>query len=209
MGGSDEEAITSLERLREIYPQPGHRAERKVIDHLDDICRRFIAAAPFAVLATRGADGLLDLSPRGDPAGFVAVLDDHTLVLPDRRGNNRLDTLENLLSHPEIGLIFVVPGSGHTLRVSGRARIVRDAALQRRFAMDGKEPATLIVVDVRQAFMQCPKCMVRSKLWQSESWPDPARVPTMAEALVAHASLAETVQEVEAVIEEGNARRLY
>src|ERR1700760_4798119 len=138
MGQRFEEVITSHERLRELNKHPSHFVRYKAIDHIDDLCRRFIAASPFVVISSRGADGRLDLSPKGDPAGFVAVLDEKTLAIPDRLGNNRLDTFENLLVSPEIGLIFMIPGNGDTLRVSGKGQVVRDAALQQRLAVKGK-----------------------------------------------------------------------
>jgi predicted pyridoxine 5'-phosphate oxidase superfamily flavin-nucleotide-binding protein len=114
------EIIATHERLRELSKQPSSRANNKIIDHIDEICRRFIAACPFVLVASRGADGRIDVSPKGDPPGFVAVVDEKTLAIPDRPGNHRLDTFENLLTHPEIGLLFLIPGNGDTLRVSGK-----------------------------------------------------------------------------------------
>ena len=203
-----EEVIETRERLRELSKPPSQRARNKVIDHIDDICRRFIAASPFVMVASRGADGRLDLSPKGDPAGFVAVLDEKTLAIPDRLGNNRLDTFENLLTHPDVGLFFMIPGNGDTLRVSGKGKIVRDAALQGRLAVNGKAPNLILVVTVEEAFMHCPKCMVRSRLWSPEHWPDRTNVPSLAEAIVTHATPPETVAEVQAIIDDGT-RRLY
>src|SRR5262245_949747 len=116
------EIITTRERLREVKGPPARRSAVKDIDKIDDICRRFIAACPFVVVATRGEDGKLSLSPKGDPAGFVTVLDEKTLAIPDRLGNGRLDTFENLLANPEIGLFFLIPGNGDTLRISGKGR---------------------------------------------------------------------------------------
>jgi hypothetical protein len=139
---------------------------------------------------------------------FVAVLDEKTLAVPDRPGNHRLDTFENLLSHPEVGLFFMIPGNGDTLRVSGKGRIVRDSALQAQLAINGKSPNLVLVVTVEEAFMHCPKCMMRSRLWSPENWPDRANVPSLAEAIVAHSNTAETVAEVQAVIDDG-AKRLY
>jgi PPOX class probable FMN-dependent enzyme len=131
---SFEEEITTRAALRTHVKDPSRRVSHKAIDHIDEFCARFIAAAPFAVLATRGADGLLDLSPKGDPAGFVAVLDAHTLAIPDRPGNNRVDSFENLLAHPEVGLLFLIPDVADTLRVSGTGRIVRDTVLSEQIA---------------------------------------------------------------------------
>jgi PPOX class probable FMN-dependent enzyme len=192
--------------LRELSKQPSFRAQNKVIDHIDDICKRYIAACPFVIVASRGADGRIDLSPKGDPPGFVAVLDDKTLAIPDRPGNHRLDTFENLITHSEVGLIFLMPGNGDTLRVSGTGRIVRDSTVQAQLAVGGKAPNLVLVVSVEEVFMHCPKCIVRSRLWSPEHWPDRSNVPTLAEAIVAHARSGETVAEVQAVIDEGTAR---
>lgn len=209
MGQRFEEVIVSRERLRELNKHPSHFVRNKEIDHLDDICRRFIAASPFVVIASRGRDGRLDVSPKGDPAGFVKVLDDKTLAIPDRLGNNRLDTFENLLTCPDVGLIFIIPGNGDTLRVSGKGQIVRDSALQDRLAVNGKPPNLVLIITVEEAFLHCPKCIIRSRLWKPDQWPDLSDVPTLAEAMVAHGSLSESMTEVEAVIENSNTKRLY
>ena len=204
-----EELIATRGRLRELNKLPNYRVSNKAIDHIDDICRRFIAASPFVMVASRGADGRLDVSPKGDPPGFVAVLDSKTLVIPDRLGNNRLDTFENLLVHPEVGLFFIIPGHGDTLRVSGKGQIVRDSALQNSLAVNGQAPNLALVVDVEEAFIHCPKCMVRSRLWTQEQWPDRSDVATLAETMVAHGALAETVPEMQAIIDNDGATRLY
>ena len=203
-----EEEIKTHQRLRELSKHPSRRASNKIISYVDDICRRYIAACPFVVVASRGSDGRIDISPKGDPLGFVAGLDEKTLAVPDRSGNHHLDTFENLLSHPEVGLFFMIPGNGDTLRVSGKGRIVRDSALQAQLAIDGKSPNLVLVVAVEEAFMHCPKCMMRSGLWSPENWSDRANVPSLAEAIVAHSNTAETVAEVQAVIDDG-AKRLY
>jgi uncharacterized protein len=161
------------------------------------------------MVASRGVDGRLDLSPKGDPPGFVAVLDRKTLAIPDRLGNNRLDTFENLLIHADIGLFFMIPGNGDTLRVSGKGHIVRDGALQDMLAVNGKAPNLVLVVTVEEAFMHCPKCMVRSRLWKQDLWPDRTNVPTLAEAMVAHGALSESIPEMQAVIDNDGAKRLY
>jgi len=201
-----EEVITTHQRLRQLSKQPSQRAVNKIIDHIDEICRRFIAACPFVMVASRGADGRIDLSPKGDPPGFVAVLDDKTLAIPDRPGNHRLDTFGNLIAHPERGLFFLIPGNGDTLRVSGKGRVVRDSSLQARFAVDGKTPDLVLVVTVEDAFMHCPKCVTRSRLWIPEQWPDRSNVPTLAEAVVAHAKPVETIAEVRTIIDDHNTR---
>ena len=203
------EAIVTRERLREIYRQPNHRAANKVIDHIDQICRAFIAACPFVVVATRGADGRIDLSPKGDPAGFITVLDDKTLAIPDRLGNNRLDTFENLLVHPEVGLFLLIPGNGDTLRISGRGLVVQDTQLQEQASVNGKPSSAMLVVTVEEAFLQCAKAVTRSRLWLPAFWPDLTRVPSLAEAMVAHGDLEETVPEMQAIIEKDAVERLY
>ena len=209
MGQRFEEVVTTRERLRELNKHPSHLVNHKEIDHLDDICRRFIPASPFVIISSRGADGKLDMSPKGDPAGFASVLDEKTLAIPDRLGNNRLDTFENLLACPEIGLIFIIPGNGDTLRVSGKGQVVRDSALQERLAVKGKTPNLVLVVTVEEAFMHCPKCMIRSGLWKPDQWPDRSGVPTLAEAMIAHGTLSESMAEIETVIDNSNTKRLY
>jgi PPOX class probable FMN-dependent enzyme len=197
--------IATRERLRELSKQPSSRAQNKVIDHLDDLCRKFIAACPFVIVASRGADGRMDISPKGDPPGFVAVLDEKTVAIPDRPGNNRLDTFENLLTHSEVGLLFMIPGNGDTLRVSGTVKIVRDRSLQGRLAVAGKAPNLILLVTVEEAFIHCPKCVIRSKLWSPEYWPDRSNLPSLAEAIVAHAKPSETIAEVQAIIDDSTA----
>jgi uncharacterized protein len=151
----------------------------------------------------------MDLSPKGDPAGFVAVLDAHTLAIPDRLGNHRVDTFENLLVHSEVGLIFMIPGVGDTLRVSGRGRIVRDSTLQQRMSVNGKAPQLALVVTVEEAFMHCPKCIRRSSLWKKDRWPDTSDVPSLAEAMVAHGALTKSVPQMQAIIDNDGKERLY
>ncbi|MEQ1714687.1 MAG: MSMEG_1061 family FMN-dependent PPOX-type flavoprotein [Hyphomicrobium sp.] len=209
MSHAFDEVISSRERLREIMGMPNHRVASKVVDHIDDICRRFIEASPFAVISTRGRDGRLDQSPKGDPAGVVTVLDEKTLAIPDRMGNNRIDTFENVLANPEVGLIFLIPGYGYTLRVSGNGQIVRDMRLQKKLAMQGREPKLVLVVKVEEAFMHCAKCMSRSNLWQQEKWPDLTNVPSLAEAMVAHAKLSLSHGEMQAIIDDSHKNRMY
>jgi len=200
MASDFEEVVTTRERLRELTQLPSSRAQAKVIAHIDDICRRFIAASPFLLVASRDPDGRLDISPKGDPPGFVAVLDEKTLAIPDRPGNHRFDTFANAIECADLALIFMIPGHGDTLRVGGKGRIVRDSALQARLAVAGKPPNFVLVVTVEEAFMHCSKCMIRSKLWNPQYWPDRSKVPSLAEAIVAHAKPPETTAEVQAFI---------
>jgi uncharacterized protein len=204
-----DETIATRERLREIYRQPTHRVADKVIDRIDPICRAFIAACPFVVVATRGADGKLDLSPKGDPPGFIAVLDEKTLAIPDRLGNNRLDTFENLLVHPEVGLFLLIPGNGDTLRISGQGQIVRDVQLQERASINNRLPSAMLIVAVEEAFLHCAKSVTRSRLWRPEFWPDRCQVPSLAEAMVIHAELDDTVPEMQAIIDKDATERTY
>jgi PPOX class probable FMN-dependent enzyme len=171
--------VTTLQELATLYEQPHERVLRKELDHIDPLGRAFIAASPFLVLATGGPQGL-DCSPKGDKPGFVQVEDDGTtLLIPDRRGNNRIDGLKNIVADPRVGLIFFAPGANETYRVNGRAQISVNPVLKRRFAVDGKEPRSVMVVTVEQAFQHCPKALVRSNLWQSATAERPKGVPTL------------------------------
>jgi uncharacterized protein len=174
-----ERVVESEEELRTLYGFPGERAVAKEQSRLDDGCRAFIAHSPFLVMGTAGADGRCDVSPKGDAPGFVQVLDDRRLVIPDRLGNNRLDGMRNVVENPHVGLIFFIPGREDTLRVNGRARIVRDEALLERLAVAGKRPVTALVVEVEQCFLHCARAFKRAGLWQPERWPDAAAVPSM------------------------------
>ncbi len=160
--------VTSEAELEALYGQPAGAAVIKEIDHISDHYRTFIDASPFVILATSGPEGL-DCTPRGDPAGFVRVVDRRTVMLPDRRGNNRLDTLRNIVRDPRIALLFLVPGIGRTLRINGRAQINVDPELCASFTMEGKVPRSVIVVTAERVYTQCPKALVRSRLW------DPSR----------------------------------
>ncbi|AZY47876.1 pyridoxamine 5'-phosphate oxidase family protein [Bordetella avium] len=160
--------ITDTQALAELYGEPGQASLAKELDYVHPHYRAFIEASPFATLATSGAQGL-DASPRGDPAGFVVVENDRTLLLPDRRGNNRIDSLRNVLEDPRVALLFLIPGVGETLRVNGRAEISVDPALLARFAMDGKPARSVLILHVEKVYFQCARAIVRSGLW------DPAK----------------------------------
>jgi PPOX class probable FMN-dependent enzyme len=203
------EVLASEAELREVIGPPIARSVKKEITRLDVHCRALIAASPFVLIASSDASGRMDVSPKGDPAGFVQVLDDETLAIPDRPGNRRADTFTNVLQNPGVGLLFLIPGKLETLRVNGRARIVRDTALRERMAMQGKVPDLALVVTVEQAFIHCGKCMIRSRLWEGDAWPDAAGLPSQAQCLVAHGRLEESVEDVQASIELARATRLY
>ena len=163
-GMHDGVLLTDAAALRELYGEPSEGAIAKEIDYVHPHYRAMIEASPFMVMATSGPDGL-DVSPRGDPAGFVVVEDERTLLIPDRRGNNRADSLNNLIADPRIALLFMIPGVGETLRVNGRAEISVDPVLLERFPAQGKLPRSVIVVHVERVYFQCPKALVRSDLW--------------------------------------------
>ena len=176
-----EEIVDTRQRLRELLEEPDAGVTEKDLDHLNEVARRFVAMSPFLLLSTKGADGRMDVSPKGDPGGFVEVFDNKTLIIPDRLGNQRVDTFENLLVDPSIGLLFLIPGHAETPRVSGTAKIVLDSSVQERHVVNGKKPLLALVVTVEQVFMHCSKCLVRSRLWQTEHWPTRRSAPTLAE----------------------------
>jgi PPOX class probable FMN-dependent enzyme len=163
-GMHDGNLIKDVATLRSLYGEPMEPAIAKEVDHVHPHYRAMIEASPFMVMATSGPDGL-DVSPRGDPAGFVVVEDARTLLIPDRRGNNRTDSLSNLIADPRIALLFLIPGVGETLRVNGRAEISVEPSLLERFPAQGKLPRSVIVVHVERVYFQCPKALVRSDLW--------------------------------------------
>lgn len=172
--------ITSLEQLRARYAQPADRAVRKQLDHLDAHCQKFIALSPLCVLATAGAQGaMLDASPRGGPPGFVKVLDAHRLLLPDAGGNNRLDSLENLLTDPRVALLFVVPGVDESLRVNGVARLRDEDEFIAPFEGERQRPKLVIEIDVREAYLHCAKALMRSRLWQADAQVERAVLPSL------------------------------
>ena len=202
--------ITEESELREIFGWPAERSANKVIDRLDDHCRAIIGKSPLILLGTSNASGRCDVSPKGDYPGFVRVLNDKTLAIPDLPGNNRLDTLSNLLANPQVGLIFLIPGMNDVLRVNGKVRLVRDAALLESLAYQGKLPKLAIVVDVQEVFIHCTKALVRSKLWLDEYRVDRNELPSLAEILRDHAGLANcNVDELQKEIDERVATTLH
>ncbi len=176
-------SITSESELRTVYGEPSPRSQQKVLDHLDRHCRRFIALSPFCVLSTAGADGRADVSPRGDVPGFVAAPDERTLLIPDRPGNNRTDSLRNVLAQPHVGLLFLVPGMNETLRVSGTAEIVTDADVLAPLSMKGRPPVSVLRVTVERAFLHCAKALIRAKLWVPSAQVERSSFPTYGQML--------------------------
>jgi PPOX class probable FMN-dependent enzyme len=170
--------VRTLDDLTALYEQAVPTSLLKEVDHLTELHRRYVEASPFVVVASSGPGGL-DCSPRGDAAGFVEVIDERTLHLPDRRGNNRLDTLRNLVVDPRIALLFLVPGVGVTLRVNGTAEISTDRDLLDAHTVAGKAPTTVVVVSTTAVYTQCPKALIRSRLWDTTLHRDAAELPTV------------------------------
>ena len=174
--------IATVEELEAIYGFPGEASTVKVADRITPSYRVLIEKSPFAALATSGPEGL-DCSPRGDLPGFVRIHDDKTLMMPDRRGNNRIDSLRNIVRDPRTALLFLIPGSGSTLRINGRARVSADAALLESFGVGGKTPRTVIVMTVEEIYFQCARAIVRSDLWNPDKRVDPNSLPTPGQIL--------------------------
>jgi len=202
--------VKSIEELREKVGEPSDLARRKQIPALDGHCRAFIARSPFVLVATASASGQCDVSPKGDAPGFVQVLDDHRLFVPDRPGNRRFDGMRNILENPHVGLIFLIPGREETLRVNGRACIVRDPVLLERATAMGKRPDTGIGVAIDEVFLHCAKAFKRSQLWNPGQWPDPATVPSMARMLLDQARPeGMTLEDLEKRLQHGYTTQLY
>jgi PPOX class probable FMN-dependent enzyme len=191
--------ITSVEELRSVYPPPKQRSLDKQVDRLDDHCRRFISLSPFVLIASADGDGRCDASPKGGPPGFVRVLDDHRLLIPDATGNRRLDGFQNMVSNPRVGLLFLIPGMGETLRVNGRASLTDDAALLDGLATGGLPARLALMVAAEEVFLHCAKALIRSKLWDPSSWP--AELPSAAEILNDHIGLGDVAASAAALEE--------
>jgi uncharacterized protein len=175
--------ISSVEALRTLYREPGEKSLRKQLDRLDHHCRRFVALSPFVVIASTDADGRVDASPRGGDPGFAKVLDDRTVLIPDSPGNNRLDSLQNLLSRPGLGLLFMIPGVDETLRINGRASLRTDDALLALCTNERRRPPLVIAVEVKEAYLHCAKALMRSKLWDAGAKQERSVLPSMGQML--------------------------
>jgi uncharacterized protein len=198
--------ITTAEQLREVVGEPVRRAVVKQRDRLDDVDRAFIARSPFQMIATAGGDGSVDVSPKGDPAGSVHVLDDHTLVIPDRPGNRRVDGFLNILENPRVGLIFLVPRRTDTLRVNGTARIMLDPPYAEELRHRNHVPRLVLEVGVEEVFTHCAKAFLRSGLWEPESWAEDD-LPSIAE-MAARTTDDMTLPEMERYYSEENTRSI-
>ncbi|PQD95712.1 phosphohydrolase [Pradoshia eiseniae] len=200
--------IHTREALQELVGTPSNLAVHKVIDSLDRHCEDFIAKSPLLLLATADKSGSCDVSPRGDQPGFVSILNQKHLLIPERRGNKRIDSLYNILENPHVGLIFLIPGLRETLRVNGKASIVTDEELLAPLAVSNTIPLAGIGVEVEECFLHCGKAMIRSNLWNPAAWLLDQELPRAAEILAAHAKIT-TQTEIETSLNEGYRKRLY
>lgn len=196
--------------LRAITGEPSTLVNNKVIHHLDDHCRTFIDQSPFLSLATSNEKGYCDVSPRGDDRGFVHVIDETHLVIPERPGNKRVDSMRNLLSNPRVGLIFFIPGLGETLRINGRATIIGDNDWLEKMAYKGKVPSLGIAVEVEECFIHCAKAFKRSRLWEPDTWLSKEDRPSAAKMIAEHAKLPGTDEEtIEKRLQKSYTEKLY
>ena len=194
--------------LRECYPEPSERAVLKTQRALDVHMKRFVALSPFVCLGSSSEDGA-DVTPRGDQPGFVHVLDDATLLIPDWPGNNRLDTLLNIEANPQVGLLFLIPGFNESLRVNGTAEVSLDPALIERWTVNGKHPRSVVRVTVREAFLHCGKAIIRSKLWDESSRVDRSALPPYGQMLKDEIDVRDSAEEIQASVEDAYRTRLY
>jgi len=200
--------ITSEEQLREVLGHPSDAVANKARTALTQEHRDWLARSPFCMMATAGADGTCDVSPKGDPPGFTLVLDDRTIAIPDRRGNKRADGFRNVLANPHVGLVYLVPGRGDTLRVNGRATLLREAPFFDDMVVKGARPVLALLVEVEQVFFHCPKAFMRSNLWQPETW-DPDSLPSRARLVRAVERPADSIEELERYYGPEYAKSLY
>lgn len=203
--------VTSAAQLREIIEAPAADGlvRRKELAVLDAHCRLFIEKSPFLLLGTASAAGRCDVTPRGDGPGFVGILDERTLLVPDRPGNRRLDSMLNIIANPHAGLLFMIPGVDETLRVNGSASVTEDPALLAPMAVKGKTPPLGIVVEVEEVFFHCARAFKRSRLWVAESWPDRAELPSLGRILADQTKLANTTSaDLDSMLDESN-KHLY
>ncbi|WP_299944596.1 MSMEG_1061 family FMN-dependent PPOX-type flavoprotein [uncultured Ruegeria sp.] len=187
--------VTSEEELVRICGQPLPQIVAKELPALDEMCREFIGTSSFCLIASANPDGHLDISPRGDPEGFVQVLSDNMIAIPDRPGNKRLDTFHNVLKDQRVSVIFFVPGKMETLRLRGSAMICADPELLSKMAVGGRAPKLALLIHVETVFAHCPKCIIRSNLWQPDDWPDSSHLPNMNAMMVKHAKIDKTPDE--------------
>ncbi|WP_242144651.1 MULTISPECIES: pyridoxamine 5'-phosphate oxidase family protein [unclassified Bacillus cereus group] len=201
--------ILTKEELRQILGQPSERALKKVISSLDHHCLDFLSKSPFLVLSTANQFGECDASPRGDAPGFVYVVNENKIIIPERPGNRRIDSILNIISNPQVGLIFFIPGLGESLRINGRASITNDEAILKEMKANGRTPLLGIVVEVEECYVHCAKAFIRSKMWDTESWLEKKELPSAAKMLKEHAKVKASEEEVAYSLEESYTKRLY
>ncbi|MEE2785458.1 MAG: MSMEG_1061 family FMN-dependent PPOX-type flavoprotein [Pseudomonadota bacterium] len=203
------EQVTSIEEIRGEIGEVLYTQDTKCIDHIDSLCRTWIEHSPFVIVSTVNKKGLIDVAPKGDPAGSWKVLDDKTIAIPDRPGNNRADTFQNILDNPRAGLMFIIPERREVVRVSGGASIVKDPDLLASMAVDTKPPALAIIVHVEEAMFHCGKAIVRSNLWKPDQWDSIKGLPTYGQALIEHGKLADQVDELDVALKKHERETLY
>lgn len=201
--------INSEDELREIMGYPSEIVTRKTINYVDEHCKSFIEKSPFITIATSDLNGNFDVSPKGDPAGFVKILNDKVLAIPDRPGNRKADTLSNIIQNPNIGLIFLIPGIKETLRINGTAKIVTDEKVLELLSCQGKKPSLAIIVTVKEAFMHCAKCIIRSNLWMNNNETQEQALPSLGKMLVDHGNLDIDYKKLDDEIKEDEKTNLY
>lgn len=204
-----DEVITTEEEFRKIMGHPSELVTRKTINFIDENCESFIKQSPFIAIASADLKGNFDISPKGDPSGFVKILDNKTLAIPDRLGNRRADTFMNILQNPKVGLIFLIPGVKETLRISGTAQIITDSKIRELLVHKNSLPNLVMIVHVEEVFMHCAKCIIRSKLWNSSKESDLSKVPTLAKSMVDHGKLQKSYEEMNEIIKNDENTRLY
>jgi PPOX class probable FMN-dependent enzyme len=201
--------ITSREELRSAFDATHDVAIKKVLRSIDSHSRRFIEKSPFLLIGSQDAAGNGDVSPKGDCPGFVKILDNKTLAIPDRPGNNRLDTWENIIENPGVGLIFMIPGMNETLRINGEARLTLDAGLCAQMQVNNRPAKAVLIVKVREVYMHCAKAFIRSKLWSSETWAPRSDMPTLGQILKEQAELAESADKLDDILDEAYRASLW
>ncbi len=204
-----EKPVTNLQDLEALFHEMHPSQVNKIIDHVDDHCRAWIERTTFVSIASGDAQGNLDVSPKGDPAGFIKVLDRKTLAIPDRIGNQRADTFRNVLQHPNVGMMLVVPKRKEVLRINGHAEIACDDALLDMTVMNGHRPGLVLVVRVEEAFFHCGKSMIRSAMWQPEKWGSIEGLPSYAQALKDHGDMEMPLEDIETRMAYNESGRLY
>ncbi|RNB55827.1 pyridoxamine 5'-phosphate oxidase family protein [Brevibacillus gelatini] len=204
------EVVTSEEQLRETFGEPSRLVQNKAISQLDKHCRNYIAQSPFLIISTADEKGNCDASPRGDAPGFVHIIDDHHLVIPERPGNRRMDSITNILKNPHVGLIFLIPTLEETLRINGKACVIQDQDILQKMAVKGKVPALGIGVQVEECYVHCAKAFLRSGLWKPDTWPEAGTTPDIAKMVADHVNLPGiSAKEVAAGLRDSYTNRLY